>query len=58
MAIEGHPGVASDLLDALQDFAGQDFAHVALAQLGALRVVMLVQLKRQTLMPKRPWLST
>ena len=31
MAVESHPGVAGDLLDAFQDFAGQDFAHVALA---------------------------
>ena len=45
MAVESHPGVAGDLLDAFQDFAGQDFAHVALAQLGALRVVVLVQLQ-------------
>ena len=45
MAVESHPGVAGDLLNAFQDFAGQDFAHVALAQLGALRVVVLVQLK-------------
>jgi len=45
VAVESHPCVAGDLLDAFQDFAGQDFAHVALAQLGALRVVVLVQLE-------------
>ena len=45
MAVECDSGEAGDLLDALQDLAGQLFADVALAELGALRVVVFVQLK-------------
>ncbi len=45
MTVKCDPRVAGHLLDALQHLAGEDLAHVALAQLGALRIVVLVQLQ-------------
>ena len=44
MAVEGHAGVAGNLLDALQDLTGENFAQIALAQLRTLRVVVFIQL--------------
>ena len=46
MAVEGDSGVARVPRDTLQHFAREHLAEVALAQLGALRVVILVQLKK------------
>jgi hypothetical protein len=45
VAVERDPGVAGHLLDALEDFAGQHLAVVALAEFRALGIVVLVQLK-------------
>ena len=45
VTVECYSGVARHLLDALEDLAGQDLADVALAELRALGVVVLVQLK-------------
>ena len=48
MAVEGHARVARVALDAGEHLARELLARVALAQLGALGVVELVQLERMS----------
>ena len=45
MAVEGNPRVAGIPLDAFESLAEQDLAEVAFAQLGTVRIVVLVQLQ-------------